>query len=386
VSRLMLSAFTFAACLGIVVTVSAQDPLSDARARQAIAVQKLQGQVKDAIEQSRKLDAQNAKFLLQGVKREVEDSRDLLPTERAQLLQQLNAQLRGVQENGRAKQIIEDQKPLRDPPMKYKPMPVDPRTPGGVSDVAKKYIAPGKTAADLHAELIREREKNLQRINEGIEKAAVPTDRDITLAPDHKERMARRAALTGPQMTKQEVALLKALNSTMSIDYNNEKFKAVLNHLQDKTGINLIMDENSVRELNLDYDDPVNFKVQKATVRTIIKKILGDKGLTYIIKEGHLQVMTPKRAAEHTVVRSYPIDDLITPNQMQMMFGPFAQQAAMMQNAQQIINLIQLTVDPAYWQPNGPGSIVFYPGTKSLLIRASSEMHYQLAQPGMFGR
>ena len=60
-------------------------------------------------------------------------------------------------------------------------------------------------------------------------------------------------------------------------------------------------------------------------------------------------------------------------------------QAKMMQNAQQLINLIQATIEPNYWQPNGPGTIAFFAPTKSLLIRASAEMHYQLGSPGMFG-
>ena len=68
-----------------------------------------------------------------------------------------------------------------------------------------------------------------------------------------------------------------------------------------------------------------------------------------------------------------------------MQFGPFIAQAQMMQNAQQLILLIQQVIEPNYWQPNGPGSIVFYPPTKSLIIRASAEMHYQLGSPGIFG-
>ena len=105
-----------------------------------------------------------------------------------------------------------------------------------------------------------------------------------------------------------------------------------------------------------------------------------------IIKEGHLQVMTPKRAAEHTVVRAYPVDDLVAPNQTTAMFGPFVQQAQMMQNAQQLVNLIQFSIEPSYWQPNGPGTITFFAPTKTLMIRASAEMHYQMSSPGLFGR
>jgi hypothetical protein len=138
------------------------------------------------------------------------------------------------------------------------------------------------------------------------------------------------------------------------------------------------MDQASVQDLNLDYDDVVKMQLKKVTVRTALKKILGDKGLTYIIKEGALQVMTPKRASEHTVVRSYPIEGLVAPSQVAMQFGPFVARAQMLANVQTLINTVQNSVEPSYWQPNGPGSIAFFEPTMSLTVRASAEMHYQM--------
>ena len=189
----------------------------------------------------------------------------------------------------------------------------------------------------------------------------------------------------GPQLTEKEAKILKTLNSTITIDYKAEyKFKTVLEELQDKTSLILIMDQASVQDLNLDYDDPVKLKLGKVTVRTALKKILGDRGLTYIIKEGALQVMTPKRAAEHTVIRSYPVEGLVAPSQVALQFGPIVARAQMLANVQSLINTIQGSIDPNYWQPNGPGSISFFEPTMSITIRASAEMHYQMR--GGFGR
>jgi hypothetical protein len=141
-----------------------------------------------------------------------------------------------------------------------------------------------------------------------------------------------------------------------------------------------------MQEANVDYKDKVSLKFPKLTVRTALKKILGDKGLTYIIKEGNLQVMTPKKASEYTVVRTYQIDDLTAPDPMiQRMFGPFVAQAQKIRNAQSIIGLIQGSIEPSYWQPNGPGTITFEPISGALIVRASAEMHYQLGSPGLFG-
>jgi hypothetical protein len=367
------------------ITASAQD-LKEAARLQKIAAQKITDQVDDAIAFSYKQDPTLAKFALQEMLRQVRDSQDLLESKRTPLVQRLQARIRIVDEAARAKNISLDQRPNRDPDRpRYAKPASDPS--GGVAAVAKNFQDGTGGAQKTQAELIRERERNRTKIDLGIERSANLSAADpIEFPPYWKELTARRKAMVEQQLTKKEVALLKTLNSTMSVDYDNDKFKAVINHIQDKTGLTIIVDEGSLNDAMTDYDAPVSFKIQKATVRTILKKILGDKGLTYIIKEGAIQVMTPKKAAEYTVVRAYAIDDLVAPSpQMQMMFGPFIAQAQMLRNAQQLINLIQMTVEPNYWQPNGPGTIAFFPPTKSLLIRASAEMHYQLGSPGLFG-
>jgi hypothetical protein len=220
----------------------------------------------------------------------------------------------------------------------------------------------------------------------GIEKSQNYSGNDIDYPANWKELSKRRLEMISPKLTAKEAMLLKALNSVMTPDYNGDELKAVLNHIQDKTGLTIIVDEQSMQEAGVEYTDKVNFRGPKVTVRTILKKVLGDNKLTYIIKEGAIQVMTPKKASEYTVVRTYQVDDLVQPSpQTQMMFGPFVAQLQMNQNALMLVNLIQATVEPNYWQPNGPGSITYYPPTRSLIIRASSEMHYQLASPGLFG-
>jgi len=382
---MLLSVIALFAAIAFSFPAAAQD-LKDVQNRQKIAAQKIVAQVEDAIDRSRKQDPKDAKFALQEMIRQVRESTSLTSEERAPLVQRLQARLAIVQDAGRSKAIEQDQKPLRDPP-KYKTPANDPN--GGVGAFAKNYTDQAKNASKTHAELIREREKNRTLVDLGIEKSAVLTDKEIAFAPEWKKISERRKEFMSPKLTEAEVKLLKTLNSTISLDYNGDEFKAVINHLSEKSGLTILIDEPSLEEARVDYKDPVNFKVPKVTVRTALKKILGDKGLTYIIKEGNIQVMTPKKATEYTVIRTYSIDDLVTPittnPQMLMMFGPQAQLFQMNQNAQMIINMIQMTVEPSYWQPNGPGSITFLPATRSLVVRASAELHYQLGSPGMFG-
>src|SRR5581483_11986329 len=137
---------------------------------------------------------------------------------------------------------------------------------------------------------------------------------DVAFAKNWKQLSEIRKQTVGPHLTPKEVALLRTLNSTLSVDFRDVSFKDVLGYLQDKTGLAIIVDNGSLRDAMIDYDEEkVTFKANKVTVRTILRKILADRGLAYVLKEGTVQVVTNQRAREMMVVRTYPINDLVTP-------------------------------------------------------------------------
>ncbi len=380
--RILLAVFTFTAFVGLsLATLSAGDLKQNAYA-QKIAAQKLTQQVDDAIERSRKQDPTDAKFALQDMIRRVTDSNDLDAKERTAQVQRLQARLNGVQETARAKQVKEDQTPPRDPPKSGKPSAGDPGK--GAYGAAKDFIGSAKNAAQTNSDLVRQREKGVLAQNR--EPSVLLPDGEIGFPKNWKEISERRKAMMGPPLSAKEVALLKALNSSLTVNYKDEKLSAVLNHMMERTGLTIIVDPASLQDANVDYEvDTVSLQFPKMQVRTALKKILGDKGLTYIIKEGNIMVMTPKKASEFTVLRTYQVDDLVQVDpQVQRMFGPFVARAQRLQNAQMLINMLQTTVDPAYWAPNGPGTMAYFEPSNTLIIRASAEMHYQLGSPGMF--
>lgn len=386
-SRFILPCLTVFAFLSLSSAILAQD-LKGAVADQKLAAQKIAHEVRDVIDRSYKLertDTVEAKIVLNRMIRRVEDSTDLYERERTPLLRQLDQRVSQVNAIVRANSAGSSSK---SPPREYDAPKSKPPGSSGVSDVAKGYRDSAKNAAEVHSVMIKTREKGVLEIGLSREKAFVLVNADPIAFPSYWiELKKRRKEMVDQKMTEKEVAVLKALNSTMSVPFKDTKFKDAIDYIQDKTGLTIIIDEASLRDANVDYEaDTISFEIKKAGVRTILKKILGDKNLTYIIKEGTIQVMTPKKASDYAVIKTYQIDDLIAPSpQAQMMFGPFVAQMQMQQNAQQLANLISSTVSPDYWQPNGPGMIQFYAPTKTLVIRASAEMHYQLASPGLFG-
>ncbi|MSQ95094.1 MAG: hypothetical protein EXR98_11140 [Gemmataceae bacterium] len=383
-SRLMLPGLAVFTLLCFSIVGPAQD-LKDQRARQQIAADKLIGQVKETLDRSRKLektDPVEAKFLLRDMIARVKDSTDLLIADRSSLTQYLQIRFNQVDDAARGRKIADDQRSLRDPP-KNRPPVNNPS--GGAGSVAKGFIDSAKGANKANNDYNRDRAKGILAINQGIDKVVL-TDKEIAFPVYWAALSKERAKLVNPVLSEKEITLLKTLNSVMSVDYPGLKLSDIIGQIQDRTGLTIIVDEASLADASIDYDTAVTFKAQKVTVRTILKAILAKEKLTYIIKEGNIQVMTPKKASEYTVIRTYNIDDLIQPSQaMQGMFNPLMNEFQMRQNAMMLINLIQQSIEPSYWQPNGPGTIIFYPPTKSLVIRASAEMHYQFGSPGLFG-
>ena len=177
--------------------------------------------------------------------------------------------------------------------------------------------------------------------------------------------------------------MVKALNSVMSVDFNETPLKTALEVLQERTGQSIFVDQGSLREANTDYMDPVTFKANKLQFSTILRKVLRDNGLTYVIKEGALQVVTPAKAREMMTVRSYPIGDLVAAGGFAQQFGPFAARAQMLSNVQSLINMIQNSVDPSIWQANGGGgSITFFEPNPVPLIIHNPGFHYQFGGVG----
>src|SRR5262249_31385193 len=197
---------------------------------------------------------------------------------------------------------------------------------------------------------------------------------DVEFPKDWANKVGRDPSQ--PKLTKQEIALLKALNSTLSVNYNGVSFKEGIEDLQERTGQTILLGQASLEEAMVEYNDPVSFKANKVTVRTVLRKILGDKGLTYVLKDASVQVLSPKKAREEVSTRAYPVADLIAADPRQgLVLGRLQARS----NAALLIALIQQTADPQSWKANNenaPGTIFFDEITQSPVVTQPGEMPY----------
>jgi hypothetical protein len=162
----------------------------------------------------------------------------------------------------------------------------------------------------------------------------------------------------------------------MSIDFKSEPLQNVIDYIQKQIGEPIIIPREILAEVNAAYDTPITIQGDRMSTRSVLKKVLGELNLTYVIKDQVIQVTTRERAKDMMTTRVYPVMDLVTSTNFSM--GPVGNQLQMIQNINGIMNLIQTTIDPQSWAPNGPATIAFEPGTMSLVIRQSAEIHMML--------
>lgn len=358
--------------------------LDDILARDRLVLQKLFDEVNGAVEQSRTLQKNEpgkARHVLEGALLKIqscdvcpEDQRVVLRRRDNTRLAEVNAQARELQVAAEEAARKEYEKFRKDTPAKT---PID---------VANQKIFTVKDQLEAHKRIRAKQASGNLGVLDNLVASATPIEGSMEFPKYWKTLTDNRKTLTGQKLTEKEVSLLRALNSTLSVDFDKRTFKEVLEYLQEKTGQAIFADEDSLKDVQVEYDTPVTLKVNKVTLRTILRKILADNHLTYVLKEGGIQIVTPQKARDSMVIRAYPIDDLVGTGSPQL-YGPFVAYQIRMQNVQTLINNIQNAVEPSIWENNGgPGRITYVEATNALIIRAPAELHYMLGGGGILGR
>jgi len=212
-------------------------------------------------------------------------------------------------------------------------------------------------------------------VSRDVDRSATPPAGDVEFPKDFQERTKNRAAVS---MTIKEKAILKGLNTPVTVAFKDSRFQDVIDYLQTLTNIPILLDQAALDEAKITSDTLITVKVKGVTVRTLLRKILGDFSLAYIIKEESIHVTSALKARETMITRTYNIGDLVDTGGLDALrFGnPGISTVQIVQNVNAIIDLIQTSVDPDSWKKNGgQGTIAFHPSTMSLIVRNSAEVH-----------
>jgi general secretion pathway protein D len=248
-------------------------------------------------------------------------------------------------------------------------------------DLTVQVLNGVSTAADAVAEndaLRKEKEQRRVVAIRDLERSATMPNGDIEFPKDWKEKTERRRKATG--LSEDEVRVLQALARPLNAEFRNSKLQDVIDYISTMSGRPIVLDKIALEENQLTYDTPITFAVKTPiATRTVLRAVLNQVGLTYVVRDNVIQVTTQSRAREMMVTKSYYVGDLVTATGR---FGGAPQWGFAMDHAQLaenvggIVEMITASIDPTSWQGKGGlGTIGFNIPTMSLIIRQSSEVH-----------
>ena len=237
---------------------------------------------------------------------------------------------------------------------------------------AADRIAQMNNRLEANRQLQTAQSRSFSGVIRDVDRGAITAGNDITYPKDWKERTKNRVA-PGSQMTAKERSILSTLDSSITLDVKNRPFESVIDYLRAKTGLPILIDRSSLSELDVSYDSPVTLSVKDVSLRTVLHKMLADLGLTYIIRNENVMIVSPGVAKQSMVIRTYYAQDLV----------PSGWGFITALQAAQLIELIQSTVAPQSWKGNGgDGTMVYDPITGGIVVKQSAEFQSVLANAG----
>jgi hypothetical protein len=238
-----------------------------------------------------------------------------------------------------------------------------------------------------------EAERRLAAISRDVSRSATPPLSEMDYPEDWVKRVKGRSGMDGT-LSAEDKAILKALNTPVSVDFKGTGIEQVVQYLSGATKQPIMLDRAALSEAQVSYDTPVTVKLDGVALRTVLKRILSDLGLAYVIKDQSLQITSSVRAKETLITRTYYVGDLLAQtgvfnfafplgnpgNSAGFPVGSPSNGPIVAQQAAQIMDSIQASIEPASWQKNGgSGTITFSAPMNALVIRQSAEVHAMIA-------
>lgn len=411
-------ALVFAANLGLIAV--AQDSkndkqlLEEAKRQQEIATQKAEAELRETLNKVRSADSAEALALLKQALANIEANTSIRENARSAMAQMLRDRIRiaelapktggskpaipatTIKEDRNKTKLVDLQKQEEERKQVQAAVKAIDRLVGQQrTQEAEKQAAelvsqfPNNTAARVMGkksfinarireanDLLKEQESRISMAMNDITKSSLPPKGNVEFDKEHWRKITRLRK--DDQLSKKEKEILQALSKTVQPDWKNSQFQDVVTYLSTLTGQTILIDKKALEDASIGTDSAVNFVApREVSVRTALRKILGDLGLAYVVRDETIYVTTSQKARDMMTTRVYPLGDLVTPNGLLVPPDIAALQES--RAVETIIGMIKKSVDPLSWDSEGGKASIHYNAvTKALIVRQSAEVHLLL--------
>ena len=218
-----------------------------------------------------------------------------------------------------------------------------------------------------------------------INTSSLPAVTDMEFPADWKEKSERRLRAMGAQLTAKEKKIIEALDKPVSVAFTDRPLEEALQDLSNMLDQPLLIDKKSLEDLGIvDLKKGATLQAKGISARTALRSILSAQGLTFVVKDETIQVVTVEKAKTMMTTRVYYLGDIVQgvgpfggPE-----WGPFINAQQTQANVESLIDVIK-KIDPLSWsgpETGGAGTITFHAPSMSLIVRNSAEVHHSLAK------
>ncbi len=128
----------------------------------------------------------------------------------------------------------------------------------------------------------------------------------------------------GPAVEK----IRQALGSPTEIEFVDTPLSDAVDYLMDRHGIQIQIDTRALTDAGVGTDTPVTRRLKGTTLRSALRLLLHEVGLTYLIQDEVLLITTPEEAEDRMKASAYPVDDSTGPAEIPAKGGKASDKAA----------------------------------------------------------
>ncbi len=174
-----------------------------------------------------------------------------------------------------------------------------------------------------YAEVLRLREirqRNFAATMVSVERSAIPFIDDPPLvyppADEWEALTARRKPYASADVATRNPAeerILEQLDLPTEVEFFEEPLEDAIKYLEDRHGIEIELDNAALDTLGLDSSLPITKKLAGITLRSVLRLMLKEHELTYVIRDEVLIITSQEEAENELITRVYPVGDLVIP-------------------------------------------------------------------------
>lgn len=182
-----------------------------------------------------------------------------------------------------------------------------------------------------------------------------------------------------PPPTDREAKILAALGDVTEIDFAEQPLSDVVEYLKIRHEIEIQLDNRALTDAGIGSDTPITRTLKDISLRSILRLVLSELDLTYLVGDGYLLITSKTEAENMLHFRVYPVADLVTTGGN---FRPALEAGAKGDvDFKNLTDVLSMCVAPTTWgEVGGPGSLEGHRNSRTLTVSQTDEAQEEVAQ------